>query len=50
MQLVSSMIWTRITVFISYDDNHYTTGTFKSVDMQSFLNPYIYMTIGAHGF
>ena len=27
MQLVSSRIWTRVTVFISYDDNHYTTGT-----------------------
>ena len=27
MQSVSSSIWTRITVFISYEDNHYTTGT-----------------------
>ena len=27
MQSVSTMIWTRITVSISYDDNHYTTGT-----------------------
>ena len=27
MQSVSSMIWTRIAVSISYDDNHYTTGT-----------------------
>ena len=27
MQSVSSMIWTRVTVSISYDDNHYTTGT-----------------------
>ena len=27
MQSVSSRIWTRIAVFISYDDNHYTTGT-----------------------
>ena len=27
MQSVSSRIWTRVTVFISYDDNHYTTGT-----------------------
>ena len=26
MQSVSSRIWTRVTVFISYDDNHYTTG------------------------
>ena len=27
MQLVSSRIWNRIAVSISYDDNHYTTGT-----------------------
>ena len=26
MQLVSSRIWTRVTVSISYDDNDYTTG------------------------
>ena len=28
MQLVSSRIWTRVALSISYDDNHYTTGTF----------------------
>ena len=27
MQSVSSRIWTRVAVFISYDDNHYTPGT-----------------------
>ena len=27
MQSVSSRIWTRVAVFIFYDDNHYTTGT-----------------------
>ena len=27
MQSVSSRIWTRFAVSISYDDNHYTTGT-----------------------
>ena len=27
MQSVSSRVWTRVAVFISYDDNHYTTGT-----------------------
>ena len=27
MQSVLSRIWTRVAVFISYDDNHYTTGT-----------------------
>ena len=29
MQSVSSRIWTRVAVSISYDDNHYTTGTYK---------------------
>ena len=28
MQSVSSRIWTRVAMSISYDDNHYTTGTF----------------------
>ena len=27
MQSVSSRIWTRVAVFISYDDNNYTTVT-----------------------
>ena len=27
MQSVSSRIWTRVAVFISNDDNNYTTGT-----------------------
>ena len=27
MQSVSSRIWTRVAVFISYDDNDYTTGS-----------------------
>ena len=27
MQSASFRIWTRIAVSISYDDNHYTTGT-----------------------
>ena len=27
MQSVLSRIWTRVAVSISYDDNHYTTGT-----------------------
>ena len=27
MQSVSSRIWTRVAVSISYDNNHYTTGT-----------------------
>ena len=31
MQSVSSRIWTRVVVSISYDDNDYTTGTSKKV-------------------
>ena len=27
MQSVSSRVWTRVAVSISYDDNDYTTGT-----------------------
>ena len=30
MPYVSSRIWTRVAVSISYDDNHYTMGTFES--------------------
>ena len=29
MQSVSSMVWTRVAVSISYDDNHYITGSYK---------------------
>ena len=32
MQLVSSRIWTRVAVSISYDDNHYTTGTLFNIN------------------
>ena len=32
MQSVSSRIWTRVAVSISYDDNHYTTGTPKETN------------------
>ena len=31
MPSVSSRIWTRVSVSISYDDNHYTTGTSKII-------------------
>ena len=36
MQSVSSSIWTRVAVFISYDDNNYTTGT-GFIMMQSWI-------------
>ena len=31
MQSVSSRIWTRVAVSISYDDNDYTTGTSETI-------------------
>ena len=34
MQSVSSRIWTRVAVFISYDDNHYTRGTSLKEDLK----------------
>ena len=37
MQSVSSRIWTRVAVFISYDDNDYTTGTSYMVAGKSLL-------------
>ena len=33
MQSVSSGIWTRVAVFISYDDNNYTTGTSRCIPL-----------------
>ena len=33
MQSVSSRIWTRNAVFISYGDNDYTTGTSKIIEI-----------------
>ena len=43
MQSVSSSIWTRVAVFISYDDNHYTTSVYLTVcslipNLVSFVN------------
>ena len=34
MQSVSSRIWTRVVVSISYDDNHYTTGTSNPISSE----------------
>ena len=39
MQSVSSRIWTRVAVFISYGDKHYTTGTPKYI----YIYIYIYI-------
>ena len=38
MQSVSSRIWTRVAVSISYDDNHYTTGRYAVIINQSIPN------------
>ena len=50
MQSVSSKIWTRITVSISYDDNHYTTGTSKESDLykNNFTAVIIIITVWVH--
>ena len=40
MQSVSSRIWTRIAVFISYGDNDYTTGTAISTYMLVIIKIY----------
>ena len=38
MLSVSSRIWTRVAVSISYDDNHYTTGTFAYYVINGFVS------------
>ena len=43
MQSVSSRIWTRVAVSISYDDNHYTTGT--SLEIQLLFFPFLFLVI-----
>ena len=41
MQSVSSRIWTHVAVFISYDNNQYTTGIFRLVSSLDVLNLYL---------
>ena len=48
MQSVLSRIWTCGAVSISYDDNHYTTGTstfpiYNSLSLSLYIYIYIYM-------
>ena len=38
MQWVSSRIWTRVAVSISYDDNHYTTGPYQVLSLWGIVN------------
>ena len=45
---VSFRIWTRIAVSISYDDNHYTTGTFTYITgttTKTFSGGFLYMDV-----
>ena len=37
MQSVSPRIWTRVTVSISDDDNHYTTGTSLEIAILDYM-------------
>ena len=39
MQSVSSRLWTRVAVSISYDDNNYTTGTSTNI-VKQYDEPY----------
>ena len=45
IQSVSSRIWTRVVVLISYDDTHYTTGTSRP-----FNNPLVIVPISCEFF
>ena len=40
MQSIYSRIWTRVAVSISYDDNHYTTGTF-SLEINTYYKKHV---------
>ena len=45
MQSVSSRIWTRVAVSISFDDNHYTTGTTRIPHTHTYIHIHIYIYI-----
>ena len=45
MQSVSSRIWTRVAVFISYDDNDYTPGTSQQKPIGEEPSSYFRVTI-----
>ena len=46
MQVVSSRIWTRVAVSISYDDNHYTTGTSLILELSAlYINTWNHLII-----
>ena len=37
MQTASSGVWTRVTMSISYKDNHYTSTSYKTYVVEKFL-------------
>ena len=45
MESVSSRIWTRVAVSISYDDNHYNTGTLFPGNQLSSNDPHTYAIV-----
>ena len=45
MQSVSSRIWIRVAMSISYDDNHYTTGSYTHTHTHARIYIYIYIYI-----
>ena len=47
IQPVSSKIWTRVAVSISYDDNHYTTGTSLYIYIYIYICVCIYISRSA---
>ena len=48
MQSVSSRIWTRVTMSISYDDNHYTTGTSIIIIKYCRLHRFPWLSLSIH--
>ena len=43
MQSVSSKIWTRVAVSISYDDSHYTTGNSETENLLYAVEQQVYI-------
>ena len=50
MQYVSSRIWTRDAVSISYGDNHYTTYIYEHYERFVYRYEYVHFTYSYHGY
>ena len=50
MKWVSSRIWTRVAVVISYDDNNYITGTSQIMDIRNVLRTGMNMSLLMYGY